>query len=61
MDKDRLTPEELARKWNISESTLNQWRWTGRGPKFVKIARQITYKIKEIVSCPPIIGPDSAS
>jgi len=48
MDKDRLTPEELASKWNISESTLSQWRWTGKGPKFVKIARQITYKIKEI-------------
>lgn len=48
MDKDRLSPEELAQKWNVSESTLSQWRWIGNGPKFVKIARQIIYKIKDI-------------
>ncbi len=48
MDKPFLTPEALAERWNLPLTTLSQWRWTGRGPKFQKIGRQVKYRIRDI-------------
>lgn len=39
-----LLPEELAERLNVSEYTLRQWRWQGRGPSFVKVGRGVRYK-----------------
>lgn len=30
-----LSQIELAARWNISHRTLERWRWTGEGPKFI--------------------------
>jgi hypothetical protein len=43
-----INPEELAIRWRVSLVTLNQWRWNGRGPKFVKIGNSILYNTDEI-------------
>ena len=48
MKDEKLTPAELAALWEITETTLSQWRWTGRGPKFQKIGRQVKYRIRDI-------------
>ena len=48
MQDSLITPEELAARWGVMTTTLDRWRWAGKGPRSVKIARQITYKIKEI-------------
>ena len=32
-----LSQIELAARWNISHRTLERWRWTGEGPKFIKL------------------------
>lgn len=34
-----LNQIELADRWNISERTLERWRWTGEGPAYLKIGR----------------------
>lgn len=34
---DQLTPEQLARRWNMSAGTLKNWRAQGRGPRYVAL------------------------
>ncbi|MBP9777439.1 MAG: DNA-binding protein [Alphaproteobacteria bacterium] len=48
MKEKHLTPEELAARWNIEQTTLSQWRWNGRGPAFTKEAHRIQYHLQEI-------------
>ena len=43
-----LTQEELAARWRISPRTLEQWRWRGVGPRFLKIGGRVIYPSTEI-------------
>ena len=36
-----LNQIELADRWNISERTLERWRWTGEGPAYLKIGGRV--------------------
>lgn len=48
MEKIFLTPEALADRWSLPLCTLEQWRWTGKGPQFVKIGKRVRYTLKDI-------------
>ena len=39
---------ELSRRWGISEKTLQQQRWKGAGPRYVKIGNRVRYPIDEV-------------
>jgi excisionase family DNA binding protein len=39
-----LTTTEAANYLNMKPSTLEQWRWNGRGPRFCKIGRSCRYR-----------------
>lgn len=39
-----LTTPEAATYLNLKPATLEQWRWNGRGPRFVKIGRSCRYR-----------------
>jgi hypothetical protein len=41
-------PTGLARRWLISPRTLEQWRWQGRGPRFLKIGGRVVYRLSDI-------------
>lgn len=43
-----VTQRELAARWHISPRTLEQWRWLGRGPKFVKIGARVLYRLADV-------------
>jgi hypothetical protein len=43
-----LDQNGLAERWLISPRTLEQWRWQGRGPRYLKICGRIIYPIYEI-------------
>lgn len=43
-----LTTAEAARYLNVQPSTLEQWRWNGRGPRFVKIERSCRYRLADL-------------
>lgn len=43
-----LTPRELAARWKMAEQTLANWRFAGRGPRFVKIGRKVLYPMAEV-------------
>ena len=44
----KLTQEQLAERWHISPRTLEQWRWLGKGPKFLKIGARVLYDVTEV-------------
>lgn len=43
-----LTQKELAERWHLSPRTLEQWRWLGKGPKFLKIGARVLYREEDI-------------
>ena len=43
-----LDQKELAARWRMSPRTLEQWRWQGRGPRFLKIEGRVIYPLPEI-------------
>lgn len=43
-----LDQKELAERWLISPRTLEQWRWQGRGPRYLKICGRVIYRITDI-------------
>ena len=43
-----IEPEKLAARWKLKPITLAQWRWTGRGPRFLKLGRHAFYRFKDI-------------
>lgn len=39
---------DVSRRWKVSERTLERWRWSGVGPKFVKIGGRVKYRPEDI-------------
>lgn len=44
----KMTQEQLAARWHMSPRTLEQWRWLGKGPCFLKIGARVLYDEDEI-------------
>ncbi len=40
--------KEAADYLGLSASTLNKWRVTGKGPKFVKLGRVVAYRLSDL-------------
>lgn len=38
----------LANRWLISKRTLEQWRWQGKGPRYLKIGGRVVYRLEDI-------------
>ena len=43
-----LDQKRLAERWLMSPRTLEQWRWQGRGPRFLKICGRVIYRLSDI-------------
>jgi hypothetical protein len=39
---------QLARRWDISPRTLERWRLTGEGPRYLKLGKRILYREDDI-------------
>ena len=44
-----LNQFELAKRWRISEKTLERWRYEKKQPSFVKIHGRILYRREDIL------------
>ena len=44
----KITQEQLAERWHLSPRTLEQWRWLGKGPKFLKIGARVLYREEDV-------------
>ncbi len=38
----------LARRLKVARSTLQNWRYTGRGPRWIKLGRLIRYRVADV-------------
>lgn len=43
-----LTSEELANLLGIPVRTLRQWRYVGRGPRYLKFAATVRYRASDV-------------
>jgi predicted site-specific integrase-resolvase len=48
MQVQHLNQAAVAHRLNISHRTLERWRWTGQGPRFLKIGGRVVYRIEDI-------------
>lgn len=47
-----LSEHDLVKRWqgHIALQTLRNWRWKGRGPRFIKMGGKPLYPEKEIIA-----------
>jgi hypothetical protein len=45
-----LSQYELAGRWSLSPRTLERWRWTGKGPSFLKLGGRVVYRLEDIAA-----------
>ncbi len=43
-----LTKQEAAKELGIPVRTLDNWRWTGKGPAFVSLPKAVRYDLAEL-------------
>jgi DNA-binding transcriptional regulator YiaG len=43
-----FTPSEVAALFNVGVKTLREWRYTGKGPRFVQTPKKIFYRVVDI-------------
>jgi hypothetical protein len=39
---------DLARRWRVSERTLERWRWLREGPQYLKIGGRVVYRLDDV-------------
>ncbi|MFN3347343.1 helix-turn-helix transcriptional regulator [Pseudorhodoplanes sp.] len=48
MTTKHLNQYELAKRWSISQRTLERWRWKRKGPPYLKIGGRVVYELDAI-------------
>ena len=48
-DRRVLNENELAQRWGISPKTLQRWRSEGRGPRYLKLSKRVSYPLEAIL------------
>jgi hypothetical protein len=43
-----LTQDDLAARWLLSARTIERWRQTGTGPKYLKLGGRIFYRPDDV-------------
>ena len=51
-----LDQKDLAERWNMSPRTLEQWRWRGVGPKYLKLGGRVIYRLSDVSTCRRDLG-----
>jgi hypothetical protein len=50
MSDTRLSQTDLANRWRMSPRTLERWRFTGEGPRFVKLGGRVIYRLEDVIA-----------
>jgi len=43
-----LDQNGLAERWVLSPRTLEQWRWRGVGPRYLKLGGRVVYRLDDV-------------
>lgn len=49
-DAPYLTPQQLAKRWQLSHKTLEKWRYQGVGPQYTKVGKRLLYSLQDVVA-----------
>jgi predicted DNA-binding transcriptional regulator AlpA len=44
-----LNENELAQRWGLSPKTLQRWRNEGRGPRYLKLSKRVSYPVETVI------------
>ena len=50
MKKVAINENELAQRWGVSPKTLQRWRCEGRGPRYLKLSKRVTYLMEDVLA-----------
>jgi hypothetical protein len=45
-----LTQIEVARRWRMSDRTLETWRWKKIGPPHLRIGSKVIYRLEDVIA-----------
>ncbi|MCI4664946.1 MAG: helix-turn-helix domain-containing protein [Neomegalonema sp.] len=45
---DFFNQKQLAARWGLSHRTLEQWRWRGVGPQYLKLGGRVAYRLEDV-------------
>ncbi len=48
-DRRVLNENELAQRWGVSPKTLQRWRSEGRGPRYLKLSKRVSYPLEAVL------------
>lgn len=48
-DRRVLNENELAQRWGVSPKTLQRWRSEGRGPRYLKLSKRVSYPLESVI------------
>jgi predicted DNA-binding transcriptional regulator AlpA len=60
-DRRVLNENELAQRWGISPKTLQRWRSEGRGPRYLKLSKRVSYPLESVIDFERIALHESTS
>ena len=43
-----LSSRELATRWGVKPRTLEHWRSSGVGPKFLRLGGRVVYRLEDV-------------
>ncbi|MEM7399763.1 MAG: helix-turn-helix domain-containing protein [Pseudomonadota bacterium] len=43
-----IDQKQLAERWALSPRTLEQWRWRGVGPRYLKLGGRVVYRLEDL-------------
>lgn len=50
MKKVAINENELAQRWGVSPKTQQRWCCDGRGPRYLKLSKRVTYLMEDILA-----------
>lgn len=48
MEIQHLNQYDLAKRWRMSQRTLERWRWQHKGPPYLKVGYKVVYRLCDI-------------
>ena len=48
-DRRVLNENELAQRWGLSPKTLQRWRSEGRGPRYLKLSKRVSFPLESVI------------
>jgi hypothetical protein len=48
MEVRHFSQQQLAKRWSVSEASLERWRCEGIGPVFMKLHGRVLYRLCDI-------------